>query len=214
MQGILHHLRHHARFYGATALGVMVWLLAAREDAAFRTVLAGNAFFIAYLVSVAILLMRGKGRHFRAQLRWSDEGLVLVSVLTLGAAGLSVGALFALLNQQAQGTPLQTLFCVSSVPLAWLTLHTVYAFHYARLYFSDASGEGAGKGLKFPGGGEPGEWEFLYFAFVVGMTAQVSDVVVTASRLRRLVLVHGIVSFFFNTVILALAVNIVVTMNA
>lgn len=193
-------------------LGTAAWLLAAREDAAFRTVLAGNTFFIAYLASVAVLLVRGKGKHFREQLRWSDEGLALVSVLTLGAAGLSVGALFALLNQQVQGTPLQTLFCVSSVPLAWLTLHTVYAFHYARLYFAAESGEGGG--LVFPGDGEPGEWEFLYFAFVVGMTAQVSDVVVTSSRLRRLVLIHGIVSFFFNTVILALAVNIVVTMNA
>lgn len=212
MHGVLLHVRHHVRFYGAALLGGVIWLLTASQDAALRMVLAGNTFFVAYLASVAILLARGKGTRFRQQLRWSDEGLVLVSVLTLAAVGLSVGALFLLLNSHGHGTSMQTLLAVASVPLAWLTLHTVHAFHYAHLYFAGSPGDDGG--LAFPGGGEPGEWEFLYFSFVIGMTAQVSDVVVTRTRLRRLVLIHGVVSFFFNTVILALAVNIVVTMNA
>jgi uncharacterized membrane protein len=64
----------------------------------------------------------------------------------------------------------------------------------------------------FPGGAEPGPWDFLYYAFVVGMTAQVSDVQVFDTKMRRATLGHGVVSFFFNTVLIAMAVNAVVAL--
>ncbi|HEY3147090.1 MAG TPA: DUF1345 domain-containing protein, partial [Dongiaceae bacterium] len=67
-------------------------------------------------------------------------------------------------------------------------------------------------GLNFPGKGDPDAWDFLYFSFVIGMTAQVSDVAVERADLRRLVLFHGVASFFYNTVLLALAVNVAVTL--
>ena len=77
------------------------------------------------------------------------------------------------------------------------------AFHYADIhYFGDAEPD-----LEFPGGGDPGPWDFLYFSFVIGMTAQVSDVQVKTAVMRRSVLWHGIVSFFLNTVFIAMAVN-------
>jgi uncharacterized membrane protein len=98
------------------------------------------------------------------------------------------------------------------VPLGWFTLHTVAAFRYAHLYYTKRGGGGnepgdAG-GLAFPETREPGTWDFLYYAFVVGMTAQVSDVQVLSTSMRRLTLAHSVTSFFFNTVLLALAVNI------
>ena len=99
------------------------------------------------------------------------------------------------------------------VPLGWCVLHTIMAFHYAALhYFDDPQTKGREKDLKFPGGGNPGVWDFLYFSFVVGMTAQVSDVGVTTTAMRRAVMLHGMVSFFFNTVFIALAVNAAVAM--
>ena len=86
-------------------------------------------------------------------------------------------------------------------------LHTLAAFHYANLFYAPAPGGGEARGLDFPGSPEPDPWDFLYFAFVIGMTAQVSDVAVRSTALRRTALAHGVASFFYNTVILALAVN-------
>jgi uncharacterized membrane protein len=99
---------------------------------------------------------------------------------------------------------------VISVPLGWATPHTVMAFHYAHLFYAGHPSShlvDAG-GLAFPGTREPRSWDFLYYSFVVGMTAQVSDVQVVSTSMRQITLVHGMVSFFVNTVIIALAVNV------
>jgi uncharacterized membrane protein len=98
------------------------------------------------------------------------------------------------------------------VLLGWLTLHSIAAFRYAHLYCEraesgNAEGEDA-RGLAFPQTDEPASWDFLYYSFVVGMTAQVSDVQVLTMPMRRVTLVHSVISLFFNTVLLALAVNI------
>jgi uncharacterized membrane protein len=97
--------------------------------------------------------------------------------------------------------------------LGWLVLHTVMAFHYADVhYFDDPDCVGDEKDLAFPGDRDPGPWDFLYYSFVVGMTAQVSDVQVLTTEMRKLTLFHGVVSFFFNTVFIAMAVNAAVTL--
>jgi uncharacterized membrane protein len=82
------------------------------------------------------------------------------------------------------------------------------AFHYADIhYFDDPDIKGDEKDLGFPGRGDPGPWDFLYYSFVVGMTCQVSDVQVRTTVMRRATMLHGVVSFFFNTVFIAMAVN-------
>jgi uncharacterized membrane protein len=77
--------------------------------------------------------------------------------------------------------------------------------HYAHDFYGERSRQ---DGLTFPGGGEPDYWDFVYFAFVVGMTFQVSDVAITVKSIRRMVVAHGVLSFFFTTAIVALTVNI------
>ena len=95
-----------------------------------------------------------------------------------------------------------------TVVLSWLFAHTIFAVHYAHDYFNDLA-ENRPPGLGFPEEHEdPDYWDFLYFSFVVGMTAQVSDVLVLTQRWRRVVLAHGILSFLFNTVVLALSINL------
>jgi uncharacterized membrane protein len=86
---------------------------------------------------------------------------------------------------------------------SWSLIHTVFAVHYTHLYYGPSIG-----GLIFPGVSDPNYYGFLYYSFVVGMTCQVSDVQVAEPDMRRLTLVHGVLSFFFNTVILALAVSV------
>jgi uncharacterized membrane protein len=86
---------------------------------------------------------------------------------------------------------------------SWSLIHTIFALHYTHLFYGRAK-----DGLIFPGKSEPNYWDFMYYSFVVGMTFQVSDVQIASHELRRLTLVHGVLSFFFNTVILALAVSV------
>jgi uncharacterized membrane protein len=90
----------------------------------------------------------------------------------------------------------------------WAFLQVMFALHYAGVYFRPRPG-GFHGGLEFPGGAEPGWTDFFYQAFVVGCTFASSDVNVTSTRMRRICVIHGVVSFFFSAVILALAINIV-----
>jgi uncharacterized membrane protein len=97
-----------------------------------------------------------------------------------------------------------------AVVLGWLLVHTIFSFRYAHLYYGDRdrNNESDG-GLIFPGRADPSYCDLAYFSFVIGMTFQVSDVQITDQRIRRLVLGHGLISFGYNTAILALVVNVV-----
>ena len=104
------------------------------------------------------------------------------------------------------------LLAIGTVVCSWTLLHTIFALHYAHLYYwkndgDDRDGE-PGDGLEFPNTKRPDFLDFTYFSFVIGMTFQVSDVQITSPAIRRLALVHGLLSFMFNTVILALAINL------
>ena len=93
--------------------------------------------------------------------------------------------------------------------VSWLMTHTSFAFRYAHeFYETDPSGTDITRGLEFPGEKRPDYLDFMYFSLVLGMTFQVSDVQITARKFRRLAAVHGLLSFLFNTIILALTVNI------
>lgn len=101
---------------------------------------------------------------------------------------------------------------VLAVVCSWMMIHTTFALHYARRYYQDRTSRpdmaDAG-GLNFPGHGQPDYWDFAYYSFVIGMCSQVSDVSPGGRQMRRLTLLHSVLSFFFNTAVLALAINIV-----
>ncbi|BBK42131.1 hypothetical protein STVA_21510 [Allostella vacuolata] len=206
------HVRHHGRFYSAALGGAAAWLAAGALDPPLRFVLAGDVFFAAYLTLTAALAIGAEAEDMRRMAEYEDEGIAVIILLTLAAIGLSLGAIFSLMAQSGPVAALDLSLSIASVLLGWLTLHTIAGFHYARIYYRNAARPGEpradGRGLAFPRCEEPALWDFLYHAFVVGMTAQVSDVQVETTRLRRFVLAHSVVSFFFNTILLALAVNI------
>ncbi len=203
------HLRRHIRFYGAALAGGLTWLVLARFNFPLRLPVAGNVFFGAYLASTAVMMRHITPAYIRRRAAWDDEGVVLIVLLTLLAIGLSLGSIFSLLSEPGVPDTLHLSVHLLTVPLGWTTLHTIMAFHYAHLFYSrHPLTAGDAGGLAFPETQEPGAWDFLYYSFVIGMTAQVSDVQVVSTRLRRLTLVHGVASFFFNAVILALAVNV------
>lgn len=208
------HLRHHARFYAALAVGIALWAVTGHLDNSIRLVAAGDAFYGVYLVATAALAFGADADALRQRARYDDEGIILIAVITLGAVVLGLWSIFTLINAEGGSRLPALLLAVASVPLGWLTLHTIAAYHYAHLYYARVKGEGKPRdsgGLSFPGTKEPAAWDFLYYSFVVGMTAQVSDVQVLTTSMRKLTTAHGIVSFFYNTILLALAVNFIVS---
>jgi uncharacterized membrane protein len=147
-----------------------------------------------------------------------DAGKWAVLLLTLVAAGAS---LFAIAGQvplikTAAGVSEKAthiILIIATIVLSWAFVHTVFALHYAHDYYADQptlTGVGAqNNGLAFPGEASPTYLDFAYFSFTIGMTFQVSDVQITDPRLRRLALMHGIISFFYSIGILALTINMV-----
>lgn len=194
----------HARFLVAFALGLAIAFasLAWPIPRPMQALLGVNGFFLAYLALTARMALQTDAAALKRHAESDDEGIVLIVLLASAAVLVSLTAIIWVLNRQ--DTSLwQAVLALSAVPLGWSTVHTLAAFRYAHLFYS-AKSDG---GLTFPGTKQPGVTEFLYLSFCIGMTAQVSDVAVTEPRIRRMVLGHAIGSFFYNTIILALAVN-------
>jgi uncharacterized membrane protein len=214
LRAFVAHRRHHLRFVIALAAGIAVWAVIGRltgpmqEQA--RILAAGDAFFAVYLLSTWLTWRGASPSRVMRDVESSDEGILIIGLITSAAFALCLGSLFLLIEAETALPRWQTALAIASVPLGWLMLHTVMALHYARLYYGRPEPGATAGGLQFPGTPEPELSDFVYYSFVVGMTAQVSDVQVLTSRMRRATLVHGVASFLFNTVILALAVNIAV----
>jgi len=146
--------------------------------------------------------------------RQSSSGILALVTLTALASLMALTFLFKA-NDNVSGLAKITHVGLSVIALAtsWLLIHTRYAFHYAhRYYVSGGRHSKALGGLTFPGGNPPDYFDFAYFSFVIGMTSQVSDVAITSRVMRRITLIHGLLSFAFNMGVLALSINIVASM--
>jgi uncharacterized membrane protein len=207
-------LVRHRYFYIAAALGVFVGLLAQFSLSTVSAPLSGDTFFLSYLAIVAWATTRTTPDQLRAQAKIENEGMLLIVAIALSAICFSLVFLFRLLSQPSKPDAILLVLSIATAPLGWLMLHVIAAFHYAQVYYAPQntalSKQGKAASLSFPNTDEPGVWDFLYFSFVIGMTAQVSDVQVTSTEMRKLTLAHGVVSFLFNTVLITLAVNVAV----
>lgn len=129
-------------------------------------------------------------------------GLLAITLLVLLIVLVAIGALIAHPDENRIEVPL----ILVSLGLAWVFANTVFAFHYAHLYYQQRDKKDRA-GLNFPGGATPGYWDFLYFSFTLGMTFQTSDVVIDGAHMRRIALAQGVMAFLFNLGILAFAIN-------
>lgn len=214
-------IHRHVQFALAAAIGIVALLLALMLGAPLPYSIGANLFFAAYTLLVLVAMPRLTVRYLSKNARATDLPVLLIFAVTLLVIGLAIGSLFQLINQKAAAHPLEVLFAMLSIPLGWFTIHAMAALHYAHVYWMDGDeiDEKTRKknpvgGLDFPGGKRPEGWDFLYFATVIGMTAQTADTGITTSRMRQVVLVHSILSFFFNTVIVAAAVNLAVSLGS
>jgi uncharacterized membrane protein len=150
-----------------------------------------------------------------------DSSRTLVFAFAVFASLASLLAILILLKSTSTGNKeqltAQVLLSLCSVVCSWVLVHTIFTFRYAHFYYCDIDEDADGKnpkpgGLQFPDDDKPDYLDFAYFSFVIGMTFQVSDVQINSKRIRRLALMHGILSFSFNTIIVALSINVVAGM--
>ncbi len=210
----------HARLLGSIALGIAVYFLLPWfiGGAPMRLALAWDAGVASFLLLAVSMMLRADVAGMKRRAELADSGRAEIVLLIVAAALLSLYAVATVLAgsrdlpQPALG--IHVAIGVGTILLSWLFIHTLFAAHYAHLYYDAAEGKGGkpGKriagGLAFPADPHPDYWDFLYFSFVLGMTFQVSDVQVTSRTLRHLATAHGIIAFIYNTVVLALAVSI------
>lgn len=171
-----------------------------------------NSFFAIYLVLSLVRFARASAEFLQSNADAEDAPAWLLFVVTMAVIAAALASLFQMVAADDIG-PLQSIGTMISVPLGWLTVHAMAAHHYAYEYYAGLPHrEGHKGGLGFPLDQQPDGLGFLYFAYVIGMTAQVADISVSSRHMQKLVLLHGIFSFFFNTVIVAATVNVVVSL--
>jgi uncharacterized membrane protein len=208
MRKLIANIALHGRFYSALLCGVVTVLGAHQMGFAAPFLAGGVVFYAVFLLLIGVLVVRMKPADLKRRAKSEDEGIVIVLVITIATMAFFADAVFTALNKKHGMEVLPLVLAGIGALMGWFVLHTVMAFHYADIhYFDDPDIEGDEKDLDFPGGGQPVPWDFLYYSFVVGMTCQVSDVQVRTTVMRRATVLHGVVSFFFNTVFIAMAVN-------
>lgn len=210
-----------ARLHGKLAIAVAVGVAVAGALMAFdlrglaRWLTGWDAGVAVYLVLTYAMMWRTDVKGIRKRATEQDEGATFILLLSIVATFASlVAVLFALGGSKSaphDHAVVDALLAVATILLSWAFVHTIFSFHYAHEYYGER-GDGKIGGLRFPHDPEPDYRDFLYFSLVIGMTSQVSDIAVTSKVIRRIVAIHGVLSFFFNLVVLALTVNMVATL--
>ncbi len=201
----------HIRLVLSVIIGVAIyWILPVDLRNTSRILIGWNIGLLLYLVSTAFVLARFDLGRVRRRAKDEDEGEVLILLLTVAAAAASLVAIIAELGSvkdaAATSEKLTVALAVVTITLSWVFVHVIFTLHYAHEYYG--SGARDTGGMNFPNEKQPDYWDFVYFAFCVGTTFQVSDVEITSKPIRRTVAAHGAVSFVYNVAILALVVNI------
>ena len=216
MKTILLKLDAHLRLFIALIVSLIVFVSTiGRLQLLVQAIAVWNVFAwsLTVLTWTRIILTGAKTSVQAAKLQDTTRFVIFLFVVFAAVASLvSVAILIGGAKGLGQKTLTEHLFlAAATVVSSWFLVHTVFAMHYAHGYYHDED-EGPGfssaGGLEFPDEKEPDFLDFAYFSFVIGMTCQVSDVQVSSHGMRRLALVHGLLSFLFNTVILALSINL------
>jgi uncharacterized membrane protein len=207
-------IRGRPRLFIGMLCGLAVALLLPNGiKGATRAIIAWDIGVVAFLVLSAFLFTTERLDRMAADAADQEEGEWTIFWLTVAAVAISFAAIISEFADTKEMPPAQrglhVVLVAVTLFVSWLMTHVTFAFRYAHGYYEgDPDGVGISGGLEFPGEKRPDYLDFMYFSLVLGMTFQVSDVQITARKFRRLAAVHGLLSFLFNTIILALTVNI------
>ncbi len=203
------------RLYICGALMVAVYLACPADlRVATRALLAWNAGALLFIGLVGLMIGRSSEASIRERAFLEDDNQWVLLALGTGAACASIAAILAELGAVKDLAGLDKALHIGlttvTILSAWTFIHLLFALHYAEEYYARpaASKGGARAGLRFPDEREPGYGDFLYYSFVIGCACATADVETVSKVMRRTTMAHGVVAFFFNTIILALTINI------
>jgi len=192
-------------------------LLPIHMESMTRIMIGWDCFSICMLTISGVIFLSMRPRQIRLLAKQEDAGRIVVFLITLIATmGSLFGVMLLLGNRNwLLGKGVETFIYIAGVICSWFLLHTMFAYRYALLYYGDhpLDPDQHTVGLQIPNELWPDYLDFAYFAFVIGMTFQVSDIEISSRTIRRVALLHGILSFLFNTVIVALTINVVVDLK-
>lgn len=216
-------LHSRPRLLGGVAAGVGVAILLALVPNGLRlgtrAILSWDAGAITFILLITHLMRRCSGPdQLRREAAQQDEGQHFILATVLIAATASLGAIAAELSlakgEHGLEKAIRVALAFGTVALSWFVVQVIFALHYAHEFYApempnvDKDGNGVAGGLGFPGDEEPDYWDFVHFAVVIGVAAQTADVTFKSKTLRRIGTLHSVVAFTFNTVVLALTINL------
>jgi uncharacterized membrane protein len=218
---LLRSLAVRPRLSWALVIGAVVWAIGVLGPFDLRwstcAVLGWDAACLAFILFVSPAMVRQEPAQIRAKAATQDEGqgLILGFIVVAVVASLAaVGAELSLARTAADGEKaVRVALALATVAASWAMMQLVFALHYAHEYYAPAPSpenpEGVSGGLAFPGGEEPDYWDFVHFSVVIGVASQTADIAFTSKALRRIGTLHGVAAFGFNTVVVALAINLI-----
>jgi uncharacterized membrane protein len=218
---LLRTLAVRPRLSWALAIGAVVWTIGVLGPFGLRwstcAVLAWDAACLAFMFLVSPEMVRREPAQIRAKAATQDEGqgFILGFIVVAVVASLAaVGAELSLARKAVDGEKaVRVALALATVAASWAMMQLIFALHYAHEYYAPApsaeSPDAVAGGLAFPGGEEPDYWDFVHFSVVIGVASQTADIAFTSKALRRIGTLHGVAAFGFNTVVVALAINLI-----
>ena len=189
-----------------------------RLDVLTHVMISWDVFSVCMIIMSWITFYITTSQQIREQATVQDSSRILIFITVLVSTFASFLAVLLLIISKKEFKDTESLHLIVAIAgmlFSWFLIHTIFTFRYAHIFYGDHQEKPnthAG-GLEFPDDKKPDYMDFAYFSFVLGMTFQVSDVEVTSKSLRRLVMLHGILSFGFNTIMIALTINVVAGLN-
>lgn len=152
-------------------------------------------------------LLGHKSDRMRISACRNDANRLVLLLLTAAVSLVILAAVATEMMQKATEDPWMLALLIGTLATAWIFSNLIYALHYAHLFYREGEAGDAG-GIEFPKTPEPDYWDFIYFAFCLGMTFQTSDVTITDGRIRRVVTLHCLEAFVFNLGVIAFSINV------
>jgi uncharacterized membrane protein len=219
----IHRLNHLRAIYrliiGLTASVLFsIVILRFRMEVLTRVMVGWDVYCFVVLLLNAISFQTMKADQIRVLAKRQDASRPVVFLLVVVACVTSLVAVMDLLSNKSHwilGRKEEAIIYLLGVAGSWMLMHTIFTLRYAHTYYGDhpSDPDHPAGGLEIPGDTRPDYMDFAYFSFVIGMTFQVSDISITSPKIRQIALLHGLLSFLFNTVIVALTINEVVNLQ-
>ena len=215
-KSIFEKLHSVVKLFVCLAIAVVVYLIVQIKhiDILTHVMIGWDTFSLCMIVQTWITFSITTSQQIREQSKVQDASRTLIFIIILISTLASFLAVLLILITKEKFTNTESfhlVFAIAGMILSWFFIHTIFTLRYAHIFYGDneEKPETHAGGLEFPDDKKPDYPDFAYFSFVLGMTFQVSDVQITSKRLRRLAMWHGLISFGYNTVMIALTINLI-----